>query len=148
MVLSCPGAFLGTASGTASTGFTAESIAVAGTAAELAAVGAGCSAAAASVQSPPPYSPPPPPANIVTVIARHVLWPKVRMHVRLVRPIALYWLDVTMRSGCAPGGNFRKRDREAFESDFCGESTATDELPWPLSRDTSDKTEQGEPSEM
>ena len=53
-----------------------------------------------------------------------------------------------MRSGCAPGGHFRKRDREAFESDFCGESAATDELPWPLSRDASDKTEQGEPSEM
>ena len=50
-------------------------------------------------------------------IARHVLWPKLRAHVRYVRPAALHWLKLTVEAQYAEGGAGRKRDRAAFEID-------------------------------
>ena len=34
------------------------------------------------------------------------------------RVVALYWLDVTQRALCAPGGRGRKRDLDAYASEF------------------------------
>lgn len=51
-------------------------------------------------------------------IARHVLWQRLRDHVR-VRPYALHWQECTAISQCADGGAGRRRDREAFEEDMC-----------------------------
>ena len=58
------------------------------------------------------------------LVARAVLWPKLRGYTRFTRPIALYWLEKTLRTSCAPGGAARKRDREAFEADFKGDAGA------------------------
>ena len=58
------------------------------------------------------------PSCVRRLIARHVLWPALRAHVRVVRPAALHWLDTAMRAACALGGTARKRDRDAFEADF------------------------------
>jgi hypothetical protein len=35
-----------------------------------------------------------------------------------VRPFAWHWLEAYQKASCAPGGGGRKRDREAFESEF------------------------------
>ena len=44
-------------------------------------------------------------------------WRKLRPFVRLVRPIALYWLGRTQTRLCAPGGKGRKRDFDAYQAD-------------------------------
>ena len=54
----------------------------------------------------------------VRYLVRHYLLPKWRAHVRVVRPVALYWLERAMVKACASEGAARKRDREAFETDF------------------------------
>ena len=59
-----------------------------------------------------PYNP-----TMRKTIVTRVLWPKLRAYVKHTRPIAIFWLDVTVRAQYAEGGAGRTRDREAFESD-------------------------------
>jgi len=61
-------------------------------------------------------------------LARHVLWPLLAVHVRVARPVALFWQEQSVRASCAPGGAARKRDRAAFEADFMGEDQGQQEL--------------------
>lgn len=49
---------------------------------------------------------------------RTLLVPKWRAHVRLARPICLYWCEQAAITSCGPTGAGRKRDRAAFEADF------------------------------
>jgi len=44
-------------------------------------------------------------------------WRTLRMFVRWAIPIALYWLEVTQKRLCAPGGVGRKRDFDAYQAD-------------------------------
>lgn len=55
--------------------------------------------------------------NELKEIVRHVLWPRLREHVRRVRPIAIFWLQCTAVSQYAEDGAGRKRDAEAYVTD-------------------------------
>ena len=51
------------------------------------------------------------------LVANYLL-PKWRAHVRVVRPVAVYWLGRAMEAACADGGAARMSDRDAFEAEF------------------------------
>ena len=54
---------------------------------------------------------------VVKALLKMVLLPKWRDAVR-VRPYALHWLEEVAKARCAPSGEQRSRDREAFEADL------------------------------
>lgn len=57
--------------------------------------------------------------------------PRAQIYLRLwrkfwhMRRIAIYWQQRSVERACAPGGQGRKRDREAFEREFACEASST-----------------------
>ena len=57
-------------------------------------------------------------------------WAIVRRAVKL-RATAFYWLEVTMRSLCAPDGAYQMADLEAYAREFCADEWLAPDLLMP-----------------